>query len=132
MSNVLPRPDEVFLILCEDARQEMDSKLSLSGIFIGPVIVVPKGTKIANINVLFVWFVRGGQGQFAVNFELSGPTGFQTVKVPQGQLIKPPSDGAAAAFAFKPLVGAPIGTYKASLSLDGNKYEQSFDVREAP
>jgi hypothetical protein len=134
MSNVLPNNDEVFLILCEDARQEIDNKLSLSGIFIGHIIVVPKGTTISNLNLLFAWFVRGSsQGQFTVGLEIEGPPGFNTVNAGQpGLATKLRDDGAVLVIGFKPLNGTINGTYKANLLLDGRKYQETFTVREAP
>jgi len=131
MSNVLPRPEEIFFLLCEDVRQEIDKKLSLLGVFTGGGMIVPKGSTISNINFMCVWFVRGGIGKFAVDFELAGPAQFNSVKAASGTLDKATADHAVLVFAFKPLPGMPTGTYKAQLFLDGNKFEQSFDVIEA-
>lgn len=132
MTNVLPTDNEVSLFVADDVRQELNSKVSLSGFYPGNSLNVRDiGPNIA-IPLAFMLFLTGGSGKFKFKMEFFAPSGNTIFKGPETELVKDVGRNTAS---IAKIMGFPMsatGKFRIDIYLDGKKYSRELVVGHDP
>lgn len=128
MSKSLPKSDGSSFLLCEDVREEVNSKLSMIGVFPNDDIVLRKDILIPSL--MAVLFARGGEGSCETRVLLTDPKGQTMIESPRQTVILEKSKVHLAAVR----VLAPeliVGQYKIRFFFDDVPIERTFEVKTA-
>jgi hypothetical protein len=130
MKNILPRDENVWLLVADSVRAEPGGKMSLFG-FIGTErIQIPATTPLPTaLPVTFVFLLREGVGAFSAAFQVRDPEGNLVYSEALADAVKPSArENHGIAVTMAPFVIPALGPYRLTLTLDGKRYKRTFTV----
>ena len=128
MNKSLPKSDGSSFLLCEDVREEVNSKLTIVGVFPNDEIVLQKDILIPSLMV--VLFARGGEGPCETRISVTDPKGQTVIESPKQTIVLEKNKVHLAAIR----VLAPhliVGQYTIKFFFDDVPIQRTFEVKTA-
>ena len=130
-------PEQVWHVLCENVRPELNNKMTILGFFPTEKIVMSRNTQPPDNQVTrleelaIVSILQGGSGIFPCKFELTDPTGgvLAGSDLPPADFTK--SDGVTVVIKFQQFVVPHFGFYTYGLYVGSQRYNFRFEIVEA-
>lgn len=132
MRRQYPKADLMKTLICEQARLELNQKLSFLGVYAGDEIIfhpTPAGEIQYRLQGLaFVFVFKDGAGEFDCRFTLTNPDGEDSYQLPLEPLRIEKGKSAACVVQIGNIGFKKEGVYRAALSLERKKYSFEFTV----
>jgi hypothetical protein len=129
--NLLPRDENVWLLVAESVHLEPDSgKVSLSGWFGTERIKIAADTPLPTTMALtFVFVLKEGVGIFFAEFQIRDPDGHiaHTEPLEAAQKLSA-KENHGIVVTMAPFVVSAFGTYRLILMLDGKRYKRTLTI----
>lgn len=130
----LPEDADLTFLLSEDAREEVNKKISILGLFAGAEMIVyaREGAPMLIPSLSFFFSFTRGEGSFGAHVTVTDPNAVTFIDHDVGQVQKPP--GAAAmnvmvrVSPFKPVVGTNRVVLRLSSGEGTREYARNFRV----
>lgn len=133
MRRKYPKREDSTLLICEQARPEVNSKISLLGLYGDEIVFHPKPGQKAPYSVAslaFIVLLRGGAGTFNVSFSITGPN--DSVFIPESKMEEHTIQSEQSATWIVVHISGPkfqeFGAYTFRLKLERRLYEYDFKV----
>ena len=130
MKNILPRDENVWLLVADSARAEAGGKMSLFGFYGTERIQIQDSIALPSaLPLVFVFLLREGVGRFLATFQIRDPNGELVHSENLAPVMKPSArDNHGVAVTLAPFQIPSLGSYKLTLTLDGKRYKRTFTV----
>jgi hypothetical protein len=130
---MLPTDASIQFFICDTAREDKDSKVSLLGIYPDRNVHLPADARFpAAFSLALVFFLLDGEGNFNGTVEIKSSVPQQPpISGTLPNIQKAASQPATILVAFMPFIAAGFGTYEVILTLNNHSYTRIFEVTPA-
>ena|ERR1700720_5015871 len=130
MAKVFPQDTQVDLVIADDVRQEVNSKISISGYYIGNSMNVKDLG--SSVPLTFLVIVLEGEGTFKFKMDFFAPSGNPIFQGPEADLIKEPGKPSVSIAKFGNFPLNTVGKYRIDMYLDGKQFPRTLTVGHDP
>jgi hypothetical protein len=130
MAKVFPSDAQINLVIADDVRQEVNSKISLSGYYVANSMNVKDLG--SSVPLTFLVVVLEGEGTFKFKMDFFAPSGNPIFQGPEAEFIKEPGKASVSIAKFGNFPVSAVGKYRIDMYFDGKKFSRELTVGHDP
>src|SRR5258706_1529993 len=129
MTKKLPSDSDILFLLADLARNEAGGKMTLMGLYTDGAILIPNGTALpVNLQLVFYYLVKAGEGDFKADFRVIAPSGKQVAGGVMPNATKEKNKPLTLLLQFPVITLPELGTYNLELILDSSTFIRQINL----